>query len=127
MGDRRGILDVAAELPERSAELARLAANQRAWAEVAAKRPRDSDGVGDGVDLTVFLDEISKATPKVAGMMRCIGMGATTTRSRRHRAGYEDSSLCLLCGEADEDEEHRDWHCSRSFLARLRHGLVGQA
>ena len=43
-----GVLAVAAEPPARLAELAREAATQRAWAAVAERRPRDSDGVRRG-------------------------------------------------------------------------------
>ena len=79
------------------------------------------------MDLTVFLAELAAASPKVAGTMRSIGMGATTTRSRRYRAGYEESPICLRCGEADEDEIHRLWGCPASSELRHRHGLEAQA
>eukprot|EP00969_Alexandrium_andersonii_P232638 10271251-Alexandrium_andersonii.AAC.1 len=37
---------------------------------------------------------------------------ASWTQQRMAEAGYADSGVCQRCGECEEDEWHRLWHCN---------------
>ena len=71
-----------------------------------------------GVDLTKFNQHIAHLLKKEkfgeAGMLTCIGTGATWMQHRKFQAGLVQSPLCPRCGNEAETDFHRYWSCPDS-------------
>lgn len=116
-----GILDLKLTAPRRVREMAAEAARRALWAATARRRPRDSAGIEGGVDLSAVIRELRGAPPMLAGALRCVVTGATSTAARRERQGGDVDARCSRCDAgAEEDERHRFWECSCPDRAEAR-------
>ena len=104
------------------------------WSEVAARRPRDSAGIQQGVDLTVVKTLLRTCHPEDTvdntaydarreGAILCVFQGATTFPERRCRQGIQPWGNCRICG-LPSDEYHRFAGCRGVEVACQRRGLL---
>lgn len=107
------MIDLELTAPKRVRAMAADAARRALWQATAHRRPRDSAGLEGGADLTAVEREIQTASPMLAGALRCVAAGATSTAARRERQGGDGDAICTRCATgAVEDERHRFWVCS---------------